>query len=165
VNWDAIAAVGQAVSALALVFVIVQIRHARAEAQRALSQGRAEGVRDILSLATDERVNRLVIKANSTLGTQTFPFAAEISERTGLTSEECSVVFLLQLQWWNHTLQVIPHIDELPAMERVQFDNGIVARFSSGVGRLFYDHMKGANHPDAVDYVENLLAGPSPFVR
>jgi hypothetical protein len=34
-NWEAIGAVGQVVSALALVIVIIQVRHARQEMQRA----------------------------------------------------------------------------------------------------------------------------------
>ena len=37
-NWDAIGAIGQAVSALALIVVIVQVGHARAEFARSVSQ-------------------------------------------------------------------------------------------------------------------------------
>ena len=35
--WDAIGAIGQAVSALALVFVLVQMRHAREEMRRSVT--------------------------------------------------------------------------------------------------------------------------------
>jgi hypothetical protein len=55
-TWDAIGAIGQAASALALVFVMLQIRHARADSRRALSQSRAEAARQTNSLLVDEKI-------------------------------------------------------------------------------------------------------------
>jgi hypothetical protein len=167
-SWEAIGAIGQAVSALALVLVIVQVRHARSEARRALSQGRAEAVRDFLTLATDERINRLLERANAALPHAPALVTRVFADQTGLTHEEAAVVFQFHLAWWNHTLQVIPYVDELPAIERVQFENGIFARLGSGVGRLFYEQMKGVSHPDAIQYIDSVLAHkriPSPANR
>jgi hypothetical protein len=44
-NWDAIGAIGQAISALALAVVIVQLRYARADSRRAISEGRTSASR------------------------------------------------------------------------------------------------------------------------
>src|SRR5262245_17692248 len=45
-NWDAVAAMGQAVSAFALVFVLVQVRHAREEMQLSARLTRLQGARE-----------------------------------------------------------------------------------------------------------------------
>src|SRR5262245_1213400 len=53
-NWDAIGAVGQAVSALALVLVLVQLWYARGEMRRAARQARADTSRALwLAQAND----------------------------------------------------------------------------------------------------------------
>jgi len=157
-NWDAVGAIAQGVSALALVFLFVQIGHARAEARRALSQGRAEAVRDLVMWSSDERINRIVVKANTALNPSPDPLVRVLIDRTGLTLEEALVVFYWQLAWWNHTVQGISSVNELPAMERVQFDYGVMARLRSGVGRLFYEQVRGLSHPDAIQYVDRVLA-------
>ena len=48
-NWDAIGAIGQAVSALALVIVIVQVRHPRAEARRSVRHSRLDAARQLVT--------------------------------------------------------------------------------------------------------------------
>src|SRR5215831_18930079 len=56
-EWDAIAAVGQAVSALALVLVLVQVRQAREEARHAAGQARLMGSREMfLATATNHQL-------------------------------------------------------------------------------------------------------------
>src|SRR5262245_36217144 len=155
--WNAIGAIGQAVSALALVFLFVQIGHARAEARRALSQGRAEAVRDLIKWSSEERMNRIVVKANAALNPLPEPTLSVLMDRTGLPLEEALVVFYWQLAWWNHTVQGISSVNELPAMERMQFDYGVVARLGSGIGRLFYEQVRSLSHPDAIQYVDRVL--------
>ena len=56
-NWDAIAAIGQAVSALALVLVLFQVRQAREETLRSVGQARLFGSRDLfLTTATNKEL-------------------------------------------------------------------------------------------------------------
>jgi len=75
-NWEAIGAIGQAVSALALIVVIVQVRHARAETRRSMSQGRAAAVRELcMHRSGNEHLNTANRKAFVALGGQDRPFA------------------------------------------------------------------------------------------
>src|SRR5512147_1385410 len=90
-NWDAIGAIGQAVSAFALIIVIVQVRHARSESRRALSQGRGEAVRELMrTRVTDPKLNGLYGKANVAFGGKPPPFLAVLIERGGMTLEEAA---------------------------------------------------------------------------
>ena len=91
-NWEAIGAIGQAVSALALIVVIVQVRHARAETRRSMSQGRAAAVRELcMHRSGNEHLNTANRKAFVALGGQDRPFAKRMVD-AGLTNEEMSAV-------------------------------------------------------------------------
>ena len=70
-NWDAIGAIGQLLGATALFFVLIQVRQARRDAQRSLSQGRGQAFRDLLE--RDKRMSPLLAKANAALGAQPCP--------------------------------------------------------------------------------------------
>jgi hypothetical protein len=61
--------------------------------------------------------------------------------------------------WWTYFLQIIPYVDELPAMERTAFENRVRAAYGRpGAGRLFYEtYLKPTAHPGALGYVDNLL--------
>ena len=162
-NWDAIGAIGQAVSAFALIIVIVQVRHARSDSRRALSQGRAEALRDLYAQGFDERITRLMVKANTGLGNSpTGSFVSTVMNHAGLTREEAVALIQYQASWWNHRVQIITHVNELPAEERTVFDAGIRNQYGRpGVGRLFYDEFaKAGAHPNTLAYVDNLLAQP-----
>ena len=72
--WDAIAAVAQAISALALVIVIVQVRHARQEVRRSAGQLRAQALGELYrTRATDDRLMAMRVKAESALGSSLVP--------------------------------------------------------------------------------------------
>ena len=162
-NWDALGAIGETFGALAvfitLGYLAVQVRHARSDSRRALSQNRGEGIRDLFAQGTDERINRLLEKADTALGAPPNPFVAALMDRAGLTREEASVLSRHHAAWWNYTTQIIPHIDEMSTTERHGFDRGIVARHGRvGIGRLFYELMAPRAHPDVVRYIDNALA-------
>lgn len=67
-----------------------------------------------------------------------------------------------QTAWWTYRLQIIPYVDELPAMERTAIENQLRGTYGRpGVARLFYEtYLKSTAHPDAVRYIDNLLAQP-----
>ena len=166
-NWDAIGAIGQMLGSVAvfitLAYLAVQIRHSRSEARRALSQGRAEALRDLYAQGFDERITRLMVKANTGLGNSpTGSFVSTVMNHAGLTREEAVALIQYQASWWNHRVQIITHVNELPAEERVVFDNGIRGHYGRpGVGCLFYDEFaKAGAHPNPLAYVDNLLAQP-----
>jgi hypothetical protein len=164
-NWDAIGAIGQVLGSVAvfitLVYLAIQTRHARSESQRALSQGRAEAFRDLNAQLSDERINRLHVKADAALGGQPNPFVSALMEKAGFTREEAALMFWIHLQYWNYRVQMIANVDELNPIDRAQFDIGMRRQLGEpGIFRLFYE-IVSASHPDVDRYIDNLLAQPS----
>ena len=107
-EWDAVGAIGQAVSALALVFVLTQIRHAREEMRRSVSQGRAEGVGSLSMLqAQDPRLNELLNRTETALGGSLGPYPSSLVEKTKITNEEAMQVLWFHWAWWMYQAQVI----------------------------------------------------------
>ena len=160
-NWDAIGAIGQAVSALALVIVIVQVRHARREVQRSVTQSRGEAARElILNRVNNQWLNGLNVKANSSLGPARSQFAETLMERCGLTYEEGIALGWEQQAWWMYRAQVVTYVDELTVAERTSFDASVRGFHELPVTRFWYESTKATLNPDAVRYIDNLLAQP-----
>ena len=100
-NCDAMAAIGQAVSALALVFVLVQLRHARQEVRRSVSQARADVGRELWMLRTDNpQLSGLLLRTEAALSGQQPPLMAELAAKANITPEEAMQVFSHQWAWW-----------------------------------------------------------------
>ena len=162
-NWDAVAAVGQTVSALALIFVIVQVRHARLEVRRSMSKTRAEGARELLmSKAISTELCGLSVKVVSAIGRGSGPVVGELVSRAGLTETEALRLYFEQEAWWQYRAQIIQYIDELAEGERVAFDVSIRQSYDGArfVDSLWYASRKDMLNPDAVRYIDNLLAQP-----
>ena len=165
-NWEEVGAIGQVLGSLAvfvtLGYLAAQVRHARQETRRALGQDRSEGHRELLAQARDERIFSVQLKADAALGALPNPVATALMEQAGLTLEEANLMVGMQIAWWTYRLQMIPDVDELPAMQRIAFDNQVRGSYGRpGVARVFYEtYLKGAAHPDALRYIENLLARP-----
>ena len=110
-NWDAIGAIGQMLGSIAvfvtLGYLAVQVKHARQEAQRALSQGRGEAHRDLLA---QMRILAIQAKADAALGALPNAVAATFVEQAGLTLEEANTMVLTQTAWWTFRLQIIPYV-------------------------------------------------------
>ena len=64
-----------------------------------------------------------------------------------------------ELAEWQYHAQVIAYIDELAPGDRVQFDSVIRSGYGTDLlTRLWYETLKKGLNPDAVRYVDNLLA-------
>jgi hypothetical protein len=165
-DWEAIGAVGEVLGSLAvfitLGYLAVQIRHARSEARRALSQGRSEAHRDLLAQARDEAVLTATLKGEVALGAHPAPFQAALMDQAGLTYEEAFRVMNMNIAWWTYFLQIVPYVDELPPIERTAFENRVRGAYGRpGVSRLFFEtYLKSSAHPNALRYVESVLAKP-----
>ena len=169
-NWDAIGAMGQAVSALALIIVIVQVRHARSEVRRSISQTRAEGGRELLmSKANSADLCNLIAKVRTAVGRKpssggATDFLGELVVTAGLTEAEALRLMFDQEAWWQYRAQTILYIRDLSEGERFAFDESIRISYSPDgrfIGARWYENRKSALNPDAVRYVENLLAQTS----
>jgi hypothetical protein len=63
------------------------------------------------------------------------------------------------MAWWQQRLQIIPYLEQRSKDERAGFDFA-VRRIYGGtpVSRLWYECNKATLRPDAVRYVDTLLA-------
>jgi len=167
-NWDAIGAVGQVLGSIAvfvtLGYLAIQVKHAQSEARRALSQGRGDGFRAMLEFECDPRIRNIDFRLRSALrqeGDLTHPLAA-LSKQTGVSPEEIGAIFWKEYGWWLYRVGIMSHADDLSAMERTMFDSAVRTNYGQpGPARFLHESMfKPQAHPDAVRYVEKLLAQP-----
>jgi hypothetical protein len=162
-NWEEVGAIGQVLGSIAvfvtLGYLAIQVKHARQESRRALSQGRSEAHRDLLARQVSERILAATIKADAGLGAIPHQTAGALMEQGGLTLEEALRVINMNTAWWTYFLQIIPYVDELPAMERTAFENRVRGAYGRpGAGRLFYEtYLKPTAHADALRFVDDVL--------
>ena len=162
--WEAIGAIGQVLGSLAvfitLGYLAVQVRRSRSEMQRATSQGRAEAARELmLNRANNERLMALEVRARTAIGARPSAFALELIERAGMTEEEALAVTFEEYAWWQYRTLVIPHINELTDGERKEFAQQVRGVYGGvSVARLWYQHNKTSLNPEAVHYIDDLLA-------
>ena len=106
-SWEEVGAISQVLGSVAvfitLGYLAAQVRHARDEVRRSVTQPRAEMVRQqFITLATDVGLNSLYARAHIALGTQPNPFSTEMINRAGLTREEAQNSFHFHpgRRWW-----------------------------------------------------------------
>ena len=161
-NWDAVGAVGEVMGSVAvfvtLGYLAVQVRHARAEARRALGQGRLEANRELLLLQMDEQNLSARLKAETAFEVSPPPIVTLLMERANLTEEEAWRVFSIEVASWNYRIHVIAHWDALPPSEQMIFDEAVRHRMASDLARFIYDNHFGSGfHPDVVRYLDRVL--------
>ncbi len=144
-----------------LLYLAVQVRHARAEMQRALSQGRLDSNRELVALEMDELNLAAFLKANVALDWEAGPMLKQLMEKCGLNLEEAYRVWRAETAWWNYRVYGITHFDELDPKERQGFDRATRNRYSSGVSRWIYESVLKPNaHPDVVRYIDAVVLDP-----
>jgi hypothetical protein len=161
-NWDAIGAAGELLGSIAvfvtLGYLAIQVRHARAETSRALSQGRMEANRALLLLDLDEKNLAARLKAEAAFQDPPPPVVTLLMEQGSLTQEEAWRLFIIEVARWNYRIHVIAHLHDLPPSERVIFDSAIRIRMATNLSRLVYEtHFKPSLHADVVGYLERTL--------
>jgi hypothetical protein len=167
-NWNAIGAIGQILGALAvfvtIAYLAVQVRDTEREMGRAIVQSRTEGFNQSnLLLAANERLVDIHVKGDAALsGDQPPPqWFVEYTKKTGLTSTEAYMLSAELSARWNTYSQAILYVDELPPAARAELDRGLRFFLSEPVAHLWYDSAKARANPDAVRYIDKLLASPS----
>jgi hypothetical protein len=167
-NWDAIGAIGQMLGSLAvfvtLGYLAVQIKHARGEVRRSISQSRTETGRELsMYQSQGEWLLRAAVKADAALGGAHGPYLRELVDRAGLTPEEAYAVMFNNFAWWNSWSQQILRVNELTVGERTELDGFVHGQYASGQhpsSSLWYEMMHPFLNSDAVRYIDNLLAQP-----
>jgi hypothetical protein len=160
-SWDAIGAVGQAVSALPLVLVLIQLRHAREEMQRTAGRARLEGTRDMFALqATHPDLASLFVRAHKAAGGEPGPFAQYVIG-LGLTDVEARQLGSNVMAIWQNVQVAIESAGRLSSGVRDELRGSIRANFGgqSVIGSKWFELTKGRLNPNAVHYVEEVLTG------
>jgi hypothetical protein len=134
-NWDAISAVGQVLGSIAvfvtLGYLAVQVRQARRELRRSISESRAQMMRDF----NVARINNAALaaatrKVSAAFETPPHPFITKMMDQAHLTEAEALLLFEEQWAYWRYRSHVISYVDDLPPGERVEFDRAV--RFANG---------------------------------
>ena len=159
-NWDAIGAIGQAVSAMALVFVIVQVRHARDEMRRTTVLTRLHSSREVyMTQATNEGLASLLIRARDATGSAQLPAAPQYFAGLGFSREES--VRLSSYHWalWLNFQAAVETSQHLSPGVMCEAENIAINNYGkNSTSAKWFELTKPILNPDAVRYVENLLA-------
>lgn len=164
-NWEAIGAVAELLGSLAvfltLIYLAVEVRHARQDVRRSVRQSRAEVSRErLLIRATHQRLNELMVHAQDAFGddVRSNPFVAALVEKANLSPSDAYAVFMELNAEWQYRVQVVSNIEELSEGERLEFDNTVRAMYGKrALTKTWYQtHGKNLN-PEVVAYVDSLL--------
>jgi hypothetical protein len=161
-NWNAVSAIGQAVSALALILVFVQVRDAREEMEIATNRARLEGTRDMfLAQATNAELGDAWARAQIVASGQ--PPGPYIQYLKGLGLSDVDAYLVNAYQWavWNHFQITIMTRDRLSPGVKAEFENRVRGQFHDSVGGKWYELAKPGLNPDAVGYIDTVLARPA----
>ena len=98
-NWEAIGAAGEVLGAVAvfvtLVYLATQIRHAREESRRALSQARSEANRELIALGLEDKTLEANVKADMAFEPEPYGATKMLMSEAGLTRDEATRVMMV----------------------------------------------------------------------
>lgn len=157
-NWEAISAIGQITSALAVVLTLgyfgIQIRATREVAADANRLHRSNGVRDIM-LAS---ISNIEIRQALEKGLGTSPLHEMFSKELGISTDEAFIMHWTMLAWfWLHWGQYASTITEKDVKELT----GVVELFYNNPGvQLVWNNSPFAKpvlEDEFVDFVEGII--------
>ena len=162
-NWEAIGAIGELLSAIAvlatLIYLAVQVRNTKYELRRSFLQNRDNAVRELL---LEGMRNSAFVSASSkainTVGGGR-PGLEAVKSIEGISDEEAQVLATNQVAWWFYRVETVNNIDLLPSDERDDFDRHLRSVYLNGVGKVWWDSWKETLEPDhpTRKYVEKVL--------
>ena len=159
-------ALGEFVAAVAvlvtLVYLTIQVRHARSEVRLTAQNARLQAIRDNwLNRSQNSELVDAMIKAEENLGRVFLnnSFVQALIERGGLSPREAYLVlFDQQVQWqnWVHTVENIA--DQSPG-SLARMHAGIRSFYRDGYAKLFWERQREQNNERAaIGYIEKVLA-------
>jgi len=136
-----------------LIYLSIQVRHARNESANAVLQARTTGTRELfMGLATSDGLSAAMTKAMEATGSSVHPFEAELIAR-GLDHQEAQRVWRFYLaQSSHHRTQYQTTRGE----QRRALDGGIRANYLSSLGRLFWDNFRGSGDVEYAAFAEHV---------
>ncbi len=143
-----------------LIYLSIQVRHAKNESANALHEARATGIRELhMGVATSDGLAAAMTKAMEATGSYVQPFNAALIER-GLDHQEAHRVWrFFFAQWFYHMSQYQASSGE----QRRALDSAFRIVYARGLGRLFWDNFSPDGRPLPVsgsfaDRVNRLIA-------
>ncbi len=120
-----------------LIYLSIQVRHARSESENAVLESRTTGIRELqLSVATSDGLSAALVKADEAIGVVPRSFDAELISK-GLDRQEAERVHRWFLATWRLDLT---QYQTATQEQRIGQDDRLQTIYSSGVGRLFWDN-------------------------
>jgi len=168
-NWNAVGAIGQILGSLATFvtvgYLVIQVHDTEREMQRSLVQGRSEhNIALNMEIASNEHLVAIRTKANNILRGDKqgwTPFMEAAINKFELSPEDAWSLGAMMTSEWANLAQSILYADELPPTDRFQLDSSIRRVMMEPIRRFYYETYKSQLNPDAVRYIDNLLAQPS----
>ena len=147
-----------------LILVAVQINQNSEQIQQTASLSRAEAARELFfNRINNEQLGSTYEKLTAAgLDAATSnPLFAKLMKEADLTEREAGMLLDEQYAWWLFYEQMILNMDRLSAGQRTAVHFGLRSAYEGTKWRAFwYQSMKPYLNPDAVRYVDNLLAQP-----
>ena len=145
-----------------LVYLSMQTRQTERALQRSINQSRTEGASQLFMHAFN---NERFTNALSTIGKNwprpPAPIITTIVQRGGVGESDAYMVHFHNHAWWQYRAQTIADIDELSEAARFGFDAQCRVQYAPDTLQgVWYESQKRLLNPDAVRYIDNLLAQP-----
>jgi len=161
-NWDALGAIGETLGAIAVLvtlgYLAVQVRHARDEVARSSRQARFQSLTDFYSMqATNPELAEAGAKLRVAMDIPLREFMKATVDM-GLTETEARLVASFWGMLRTMTERTIDAMDDLSPGQRAQAHARFRINLGSGIGAVWYASSKLQLNPDAVRYIDNLLA-------
>ena len=162
-NWEAIGAVGEVLGSIAvlatLVYLAVQVRHARSEYVRSISQTRYATIREVISEPMrNPDLLRILVKADQVMVSDPKTLS-ELEAIGDFTGEESRLLNIYCASDWLYRVETIENLDHISQDQKVAFDRSTKRLYGAGVGKLWYeDYLNNRTGAEPiVEYVNTLL--------
>ncbi len=139
-----------------LIYLSVQVRHARSESEKAVLESKTTGFSELaMSAATSDGLTGALVKAEEAVGVAPDPFQSELISH-GLDRQEASRVY----RWYFATWRLDRTQYETATTQEQRNDQNARLRaiYVSGVGRLFWDNFQPQAAIPFHDHVNQLIA-------
>ena len=159
-NWDAIGAIGEILGASAvfvtLVYLAVQVRHAKEQARLSVQQVRNSTFREIfLSVAQNPQITAVLAKAENTW-THDIETEKELFEKAEFTAEDQIVWANYYRAVWNYFREVIENRNDFDPAQLKSFERGLILVFEKSPSTTYFRGMEPINSP-AIQFVKTVL--------
>ncbi len=123
---------------ITLIYLTIQVRYARMDSRAALLQHRNDSARDLwLCVASNERLARLMVKGQQTLGQPLQPGVRRLMDEAELTADEAFSASSLAMAQFFHRQTL--YRSDLTEDERRTLDAQLRRMFARGVYGLWFE--------------------------